>query len=111
MSRDETPLRLLTSFDTADLGWLLHKQVHVIVLAIELDQFALEVGAHAGEDAAQFIERPLVEDAPAVLGDEGEVHVQIEDAVATRAKPDPRPTLFLRVSCCFVGASTIPYQA
>jgi hypothetical protein len=37
----------LTSFDRGHFGWEVHEQVDVVVLAVELDQLGLEVGAHA----------------------------------------------------------------
>jgi len=39
-----------------DLGRVVHQQVDVIVLTVELHQFRLEVGADAGEDVTQVVE-------------------------------------------------------
>ncbi len=39
-----------------DLRRIVHQQVDVVVLAVELHEFRLEVGADAGEDAAQVLD-------------------------------------------------------
>jgi hypothetical protein len=33
-------------FRQGDLGWEVHQQMYMVVLAVELDQFGVEVGAH-----------------------------------------------------------------
>ena len=43
-----------------DLGRVVHQQVDVIVLTVELNQFRLEVGTDAGEYPVQVIEDFLV---------------------------------------------------
>jgi hypothetical protein len=58
-----------------DLGRIVHQQMHMIVLSIHLDQFSLEVLAHAGEDHTEIGDRCLGEHAPSILCDEDQVNV------------------------------------
>src|SRR5690606_30797752 len=65
------------------LGRVVHQQVDVIVLAVELHQFRLEVGADAGEDVTQVVEDFLGEHFAPVFGHEDQMHVHQKDAVPT----------------------------
>jgi hypothetical protein len=51
--RDDTPLRLLTSFDTATAGRIGPAQVHVVLFPVELAQVRAEAGTHLGGVVAQ----------------------------------------------------------
>jgi len=64
-----------------DLGRVVHKQVDVIVLTVELNQFRLEVGTDAGEYPVQVIEDFLGEHFAAIFGHKDQMHMHQEDAV------------------------------
>lgn len=57
--------------------------MHVIVLAVELNEFCFEVAAHVREDQAQFVYHLFREYAASVLGYKDQVHVHHKDAVPT----------------------------
>ena len=64
-----------------DLGRVVHQQVDVIVLTVELNQFRLEVGTDAGEYPVQVIEDFLGEHFAAIFGHKDQMHMHQEYAV------------------------------
>ena len=63
-----------------DLGRVLDQQMHVIVLAVHLDQLRLEVGAGLGEDDAQPVDGIAVEHPATILRHKDQMHMHLEDA-------------------------------
>ena len=53
----------------------------VVVLAVELHQFGLDIGADAGEHRAQLVQNFFCEDFTAVFSDEDQVHMHQKNAV------------------------------
>ena len=75
--REDTPLRLFTSFGIAARGRVLHQQMHMIILAVARPQFGAEVFAHVGEDGpAASSQRRIVQDAAPVFCHEDQVDVE-----------------------------------
>jgi putative transposase len=68
-----------------DLGRKVHEQVHVVVLAVELLQLALEVRAHVPHDLLKPLKVRPGEDRAAVLGEEDQVRVEHENTVPASA--------------------------
>ena len=64
-----------------DLGRVVHQQVDVIVLTVELNQFRLEVGTDAGEYPVQVIEDFLGEHFAAIFGHKDQMHMHQEYVV------------------------------
>lgn len=63
------------------LGRIVHQQMHMVILAVELHQFCLKVSTDAGEDHAQVIENFFGEDAAAVFGHKDQMNVHSEYTV------------------------------
>jgi len=59
-----------------NLGWVLHQQVNVIVLAIAFDQFGLEIPADPGKDPRQVANGRFGQHVAAVSGDEDQLEMQ-----------------------------------
>ena len=68
--RLDTPLRLVTSADTATLSGYFTSEVHTVSFALSLYQPSLESLAQLGEDRLQPHDGVAVEDLAPVLGDE-----------------------------------------
>lgn len=66
-------------------GWVVHEQVDMLGLTVELDELGPEVFAYITEDRFQPSEVASRKHSVAVLGDEDQVRVQHEYAVATSA--------------------------
>src|ERR1035438_3534069 len=78
---------------------VVHEQMDMVVLAIELYQFRFKVVAYSGKDAPQIVEYLFGEDLPPVFCDEDQVHMHHEDAVSSV----PNVIAFLhrpRIYCC-----------
>jgi len=56
--------------------------VHVVVLAVHLDEACVEVAADRGEDLSQLVKSSGVEHVPAVLRHEDQVHMKVEDKMS-----------------------------
>ena len=65
------------------LGWVVHQQMNVVYLAIHLDQLGLEILAHFVEDQFQPMESVGVKGLFAILGDEDQVNVELENTMST----------------------------
>ena len=63
----------------------MHEQVHVIVFAVELNQFRLKIRAHLRKDRAQVIENGFSKDVAPVFCDEDQMRVHLGNAVSTVA--------------------------
>ena len=59
--------------------------MHMLVLAVELDQFSFKVGANTSEDLAQVIQNLIREHAAAVFCHEDQVYMHQENAVSAFA--------------------------
>jgi hypothetical protein len=57
--------------------------MHMIVLSIHLDQFSLEILAHAGEDHAEIGKRCFREHTPAIFCDEDQMDVHRKNAMSS----------------------------
>ena len=68
-----------------DLRRIVHQQMDMIVLAVDLDQFRFEVGADRCEDIAHVVEHGIGEDVAAVFGHEDQMDVHGENAVSSMA--------------------------
>jgi hypothetical protein len=64
------------------LGRIVHEQMNVIVLAIELDQFSLKVITDAGEDAVEIGEDLFGENFAPVFCHEDQVSMHHKDTVS-----------------------------
>src|SRR3989304_3135933 len=60
---------------------IVHQQVHMILLAVELHQLRLEVAANLGEDAAQVVENGFGEHATPIFCHKDQMDVHLEYAV------------------------------
>jgi len=54
----------------------------MVILAVEVHQFSLKVGAYAGKDGLQVIKHFPGKDAPTVFCDKDQMHVKREYAVS-----------------------------
>jgi len=63
--------------------WIVHQQVNVVVFAVHLNQFCLEIGADLGKDGAQSVDGISVQHPMSILGDEDQVNVELENAMST----------------------------
>jgi len=79
------PLEAVDQVGHGDLRRVVNEQVHVVCLAVELDQFGLEVGADLPEDPFEVTQVLVVEYPPAVLRDKDQVDVEDEHAVPSVA--------------------------
>ena len=79
------PFEAVDEMRDSDLGREGHQQVHMVGFAVELDQFALEVGAHVAEDRFQSGQVRVSEHFVTVLGNENQVRVHGVDHVSTCA--------------------------
>lgn len=62
-------------------GAVLDQQMHMIILAVHLDQLRLEIGTGLGEDDAQSVDGVAVEHFATVLRHKDQVDVHLENAV------------------------------
>ncbi len=65
------------------LWWIVHQQVNVVVFAVQLNQFCLEIGADLGKDGAKAVDGISVKHPIPILGDEDQVNVKLEHAMPT----------------------------
>ena len=78
-------LEAVDQLGQGDLGWEVDEQVDVVVLAVELDQLGLEVGAHRPHDLLHPGQVPVAEHLVPVFRHENQVSVQGENAVSASA--------------------------
>lgn len=64
-------------------GRILHQQVHMIVIAVHLDQFCLEVGADLGGDRAKPVDGVGIEHSAAIFRYKDQMHVHLENTMPT----------------------------
>jgi hypothetical protein len=62
---------------------VVHKEMNVVVFAVQLHQFCLEVHADLGEDGTKSLESVSVQHPIAILCDEDQVDVKLEYAMPT----------------------------
>ena len=65
------------------LRGIVHKQVHVVVLAIHLGQFRLEIDADLGEYGTKSADGISVKDPTAILCDKDQMGMKLKNAVST----------------------------
>ena len=65
------------------LRWVLHEQVNMVFLSVELGQGRVEVRAYLRHDLFAPVEHLRVEHITPVFGDEHQVDVQVVDEAAT----------------------------
>src|SRR5215204_984455 len=65
-----------------DLRRVGHEQVHVVVLAVHLDELGAEVGAHTGEHRTQGVQVLAGQNPAPILGHEDQMHVERRDDVS-----------------------------
>jgi hypothetical protein len=63
--------------------WIEHKQVNVVVFAVHLNKFCLEIGADLGKDGAKSVDGISVQPPMLILCDEDQVNVKLEKAMST----------------------------
>ena len=69
------PLEAVDQVGHGDLGWVVDEQVHMVRLAVELDQLALEVVADTSEDRFEVVQVLVAEHSPTVFCDKDQVGV------------------------------------
>lgn len=70
-------------FRQGDLGRIVHEEMYVVVLAVELAQLGLEVDADLPHDLLTPVQHCLGEYSATVFGHENQVDVEVVDHVAT----------------------------
>ena len=76
--------------------WVVHQQVYVVYLTIQLDQLRLEVLANLVADDFEPMDRISVKDLVPTFGNEDQVNVELKNAVSTVSDVGPdqhRPTM------------------
>src|SRR5690606_10362386 len=76
-------LEAVNEVGNGDLGRVLDQQMHVIVFAIHLDQFSLEIGADLGEDGAQPVDSISIEHSAAILRYKDQMDMHLKNAVSS----------------------------
>lgn len=77
------PLEAVDQHGQGDLGWVVHKEVHVVGLAVELGEFGTEVFAHLAHSVFAAAQHVVVEDVTPVLRSEDQMRVQVVDDATT----------------------------
>ncbi len=65
------------------LWWIVHQQVNVAVLAVQLHKFCLEIGSDLGKDGAKAVDGVSVQHPIPILCDEDQVNMKLEHAMST----------------------------
>src|SRR5205823_1249904 len=60
--------------------------MHVVALAVQLDQLGLEVGADLGEDSSECFDSLAIKDAVAAFGDKDQMNVHCRSAMSAVPK-------------------------
>ena len=65
------------------LRWIVHKQVNVVVFAVQLNQFCLEINADLGKDGTKTVDCISVKYSISILRDEDQVDMKLKNTVST----------------------------
>lgn len=65
------------------LGWIVHKQVNVVVFAIHTNKLGFKVTANFLEDGSESLNSIAVKYPSSILGDEDQMNVQLKNAMPT----------------------------
>jgi hypothetical protein len=74
--REDTPLRVLTNRDRATL-WVVHEQVHMVGVAVELAQVRAETLAHLSHDLLAAGQYLVGERATPILRDKDQMGMEV----------------------------------
>ncbi len=57
--------------------------MNVVVFAVQLNKFCLEIGADLGKDGAKSVDSISVQHPMSILADEDQVNMKLENAMST----------------------------